>query len=464
MAFFKQVDSFAQALDASENTDSIVKVASENGVSRNDLIVHHNLTQGNVFTGENLIKVAEDEAESPLLVAVAAYEKLASGEIGEDDAYGMITQAGLDEDDFNTVADLIDKQASEAGVVATEDVWEKIAEAHDFLTAADIDPVVALEFASEYTAAPDEETQDKVASSFDGLDEESIDKIAEAFEYLSDIEGANTVDLMAEYAKEAGAKEKALGLVGKAGDAAKRLGRDISGANVAAAKKGMKPKSFRLYSKKKATKTLEDAKKRRNISRAAVAGTAAAGLGGAALAKQASESVTADQEVWDKVAEAHEFLSEAGLDPVTSMDFAESFTAAPDEEAQDKVASSFDGLDEESIDKIAEAFEYLSDIEGAPVSELMAALDKEAGAKEKALELAGKAKDAVSRFGKDISGANVAAAKKGMKPKSFRLYSKKKATKTLEDAKKRQRNARLAAGAGALGAGALGAAAYNRRG
>ena len=283
MAFFKQVDSFAQALDASENTDSIVKVASENGVSRNDLIVHHNLTQGNVFTGENLIKVAEDEAESPLLVAVAAYEKLASGEIGEDDAYGMITQAGLDEDDFNTVADLIDKQASEAGVVATEDVWEKIAEAHDFLTAADIDPVVALEFASEYTAAPDEETQDKVASSFDGLDEESIDKIAEAFEYLSDIEGANTVDLMAEYAKEAGAKEKALGLVGKAGDAAKRLGRDISGANVAAAKKGMKPKSFRLYSKKKATKTLEDAKKRqRNARLAAGAGALGAGALGAA--------------------------------------------------------------------------------------------------------------------------------------------------------------------------------------
>ena len=292
MAFFKQVDSFAQALNANENADSIIKVASENGVSRNDLIVHHNLTEGNAFTGENLIKVAEDEPESPLLVAVSAYEKLASGEIDEDGAYGMISQAGLDEEDFNIVADLIEKQAEEAGVMATEDVWEKVAEAHDYLSSFGLDPVNSIEFAENFAAAPDEETQDKVASAYDGLDEEAIDKIAEAYDYLSDIEGASLADLMEEYDKEAGVK-----------DAVVRAGRVLSGAEARDVQrsadklktghlgllnrkdqKNLGVKSFRtLNAKKNANEAVAAAKKRRNVARlGAGAGVVGAGAGVAA--------------------------------------------------------------------------------------------------------------------------------------------------------------------------------------
>jgi hypothetical protein len=221
MTFFKKVASFGQTVEASVNVESIVKVAGESGISRNDLIVHHNLTQGNVFTGANLVKVAEDEADSVLLVAVSAYEKLASDEINAYQAMAIITDAGLTAEDFNEVADLIDKQASDAaGITADDDVWEKIAEAHDFLSEAGLDPVSSLEFATEFSAAESEYEQDKVASEFDGLDEESIDKIAEAFDFLSDIEGVSMVDLMDEYSKEAGARE----MVGRAAAGAREMG------------------------------------------------------------------------------------------------------------------------------------------------------------------------------------------------------------------------------------------------
>ena len=465
MAFFKTVASFAGNVEASTDVESIIKEASESGVSRNDIIVHHNLTEGNVFTGENLVKIAEDEEPSILLVAVEAYEKLASGEIDDEVAMGMITEVGLVPEDFNDIADLIDKQASEAGVVASEAVWEKIAEAHDYLVAADLDPVTALEFASEYSAADSEEAQDKVASEFEGLDDESLDKIAEVVEFLSDIEGISTSDLMVEYSKEASMKGMAdtaakLGKklsdnvsekASKVSELGKKLSDNVSGKSLKAAKEEAKPKSFRLHNKKKADANVEAAKSDTMKARLAVGAGVGALAGGVALNKQASE-IEADDAVWDKVAEAHEFLLEAGLDPVTSMEFAETFSAADSEEAQDKVASEFEGLDENVIDKIAEAFEYLGDIEGVDVSVLMSEVDKEAGAK----KMSDTALKAVKAFGKDVSGKGVAEAKAGTKAKSFRLHDKKKSEATLKGATRRRNIARgvVAGGTAATAVGA----------
>jgi len=218
MTKFEQIAAFAAAAQASNDPDTIVKVAAESDVTRNDLIVHHNLTEGNIFTGEGIVKVAEDEAPSALLSAVDVYEKLATDQIDESQAMEMLKEAGLTADDFNIVADLLDKQAAEAGLVpddagdktasdagpeAEEAAWEKIAEAYEFLDQAGLDPVASLEFAEQLAAAESDTEQEKVASEWDGIDEESIDKIAQVVDYLSDIEGAPLSELMSTFQKEA---------------------------------------------------------------------------------------------------------------------------------------------------------------------------------------------------------------------------------------------------------------------
>ncbi len=452
MTFFTKVASFALAVKATEEVESIIKVAAENEISRNDLIVYHNLTEGNVFTGENLVKIAEDEPQSALLVAVETYEKLAAENINEDQAMALITNAGLAAEDFNAVADLIVKQASEAGVVASEEVWEKVAEVHEFLSEAGLDPVTSMDFAESFSAADSEYAQDKVASEFDDLDEESIDKIAEAFEFLEDIEGVGVADLMAEYEKEAGIKEQALKGFNKAKDAAAKFGDDVTGKSLKDAKAANKG----FFGKKKKLKNVEDAEGATRNARIG-AGATAGLVGGAALAKEASEvTVTADEAVWEKVAEAHEFLAEAGLDPVISMEFAETFLAAEDEAAQDKVASEFDGLGEASIDKVAEAFEFLKDIEGVSLTDLMSEVDKEAGAKEVVGKAAGKVSAAAKRLGDDLSGKGVKDAQDSAK--GF-FKSKKKGVAGVAGAKKRRNIARAGAGAAAAGVVAGGVAA-----
>jgi hypothetical protein len=469
MTFFDKVASFGQTVQASTDVEGIVKVASDEGISRNDLIVHHNLLNGNVFTGENLIKVASDEPESALLVAVSAYEKLASDEINEDQAFAMIDEAGLTAEDFDQVADLIDKQASDAGVVADEDVWEKIAEAHDFLIEAELDPVASLVFASEFSSAETEDAQDKVASEYDDLSEEAFDKIAEAVDYLSDIEGANIVDLMDEYSKEAKFKNpfRSKSALEKGVDATKKR---LKSASKSAQKAGTKAKnSIKQFGKDLQGKGsyIPGQSKKRQIAAAKKLGLGVAAGGGAtyaasqALNKEASYEITADQDVWDKVAEAYDFLSEAGLDPVSSMDFAEEFSAAVDEDTQDKVASEYDGLDEESIDKIAEAFEYLEDIEGVAVSDLMDEVDKVAK-----FSNPFKQKSALEKGVNRLRGAATKAGKSlSKKTKQFGKDLKGKGSYLPGRAKSRQRKALgiVAGGTAAVGAGA-GMMAYKGKG
>jgi len=481
MTFFQKVASFGQAVQASEDVESIVKVAAESDVSRNDLIVLHNLTVGNVYTGEDIVKVAEDEADSILLVAVSAYEKVASGEIDEAQAISMVEEAGLVADDLYDVAGLIDKQASEAGVVADQDVWEKVAEAHEFLVEAGLDPVASMEFAETYSAAEDGEAQDKVASEFDGLDEESFDKIAEAHEFLSDIEGVSLTDLMDEYDKEAGSKvdaaKKALNSVKDdlSGEKSKRVAKSMkSGLWNKKSKEDVGMKSFGVYSQKNLKGKQKAVENRKHLARggAAVAALGATGAAAGSMSKEASEAFQAEDAVWEKVAEAHEFLVEAGLDPVNSMEFAETFSAAEDEEAQDKVASEFDGLDEESIDKIAEAHEFLSDIEGISLTDLMGEIEKEAGSKVDAV------KKGLKRAKDDFTGANAKAVDKSMKSglwnkkskeaagvKSFKGYSNKTLKGKQKAVHTRKNLTRAGVVAGGTAVAATGAdATFNGRG
>jgi hypothetical protein len=252
MTFFKTLDSLASAADATGNYEGIVKVAEESEFTRNDLIVHHNLTHGNIYTQEGIIKVAEDEEESRLVTAVMVYEKLAADEMSEQEAIDTLEANGLEVEDYNDVAALLDKQAEDAGliedegIVADEEVWEKVAEAFDFLAESGLDPVTSMEFAEDFSMAEDEETQDKVASEYDGIDEESIDKIAEAFDYLSDIEGVPPSVLMAELDKEANAFT----------EGAKKIGEKVwKGGAMKAAQKKRSQAIDKFYANKKGFKT-----------------------------------------------------------------------------------------------------------------------------------------------------------------------------------------------------------------
>ena len=496
MTYFDRVKSFTGTVNASENAESIVKVAEENGILRNDMIVYHNLTAGNIFTGENLIKVAEDEAESPLLVAVEVYQDLSSGNIDENKASEMIKSAGLENEDFNSVADAIEKQAEDAGIfdnqgiIADQDVWEKIAEAHEYLVAADINPVTAIQFASEFQSADSEDAQEKVASSFEGLDDDVIDKIAEVVDFLGDIEGVPTLDLMTEYSKEAGAIGET---AGKVIDAAKKFGKNFSGRSVKDAESNLATETAKTNRNNKTIGTLKntlssakDDQKNARVMAGVGVGGLALGAGGASALHKSASAVTADDAVWDKVAEAYDFLSEAGLEPVTSMEFAETFSAANTEQEQDKIASEFDGIDEESVDKIAEAFNYLGDVEGVPLSTLMNELDKVANEQTMVQKGVGKAKDFVEKakslgnnisgkaksFGRDYSGENVKNIENDLAEESSKVFKNNKKTSRLRgelsDAKNAQSNAkkkvRLVAGGTAATAvtGGAGAYAYNK--
>jgi hypothetical protein len=208
MAYFNEVLAFAQAAAVSKDVDGLIKVAADSVVPA-DIVFMHNLIDGNIYTGEGIIKIAEDMGEPILGVAADVYEyvKEAGDDYDEKLAIAALEEAGLTLEDYAQVEYLLDKQAEEAAggeIVADEEVWEKVASAYEFLASQEIDPVSAMEFAENYAVADSDGEKEAVASEYDGLDEESFDKIAEAFNYLSDIDGVPLSDLMYEIDKEAG--------------------------------------------------------------------------------------------------------------------------------------------------------------------------------------------------------------------------------------------------------------------
>jgi len=127
--------------------------------------------------------------------------------------------------------------------------------------------------------------------------------------------------------------------------------------------------------------------------------------------------------IYEKVAEAHAFLASHEIDPVEGMMFAENFRAAADEEEEDKVAAEYDDLDGRTIEKIAEAVDYLSDIEGVPLSALMEEFEEEQD-KVAASKTMKSVKKGLSKAKEILKGDNIHP-----NGKSFKFYKNKKAIK-----------------------------------
>jgi hypothetical protein len=277
MAYFNEVLAFAQAAAVSKDVDGLIKVAADSDVSPADIVFMHNLIEGNIHTGEGIIIIAEEMGEPILGVAADVYEyvKEAGEEYDEEAALEALAEVGLTPEDYEQVEYLLDKQAEEAfggesEIVADEAVWEKVAEAYNYLAEEEIDPVVAMEFAENYSVAEDDAEKEAVASEFDGITEEAFDKIAEAFEYLEDIDGVALSDLMGEIDKEAMSAYQAVGKgIGKVHDAlkfdvnrksVKNLGKKMwTGYKNAVMGKGAKAAKSRLETTKPGVAKAEEA-------------------------------------------------------------------------------------------------------------------------------------------------------------------------------------------------------------
>jgi len=199
MEFLTKVAKFADEYnEAAEGTEGdLLKVASNNDVTYADMVALHNTTEANIFTQEGLIKVAGDAEPSRIALVGDLWEKIASEEIGEEGIRAFADQIDMSDSEIQFVLEAIDKQAEDAGIFdaeleADQETWDKVAEAHDFLVDAELDPSEALAFAGAYMNAESEEegAGEKVAAEYGDMDQESFDKIAEAFDFLSDIENA----------------------------------------------------------------------------------------------------------------------------------------------------------------------------------------------------------------------------------------------------------------------------------
>ncbi len=218
MNFLIKVAEFADqyANVSPEEEAGFLKVASDMEVGFADMAALHNVTSANVFTGEGIVKIAEDAEPSRIALVGDLWEGLVNEQLGTETIKIASDQIGLDPEEISFLLDHLDKQAEEAGILGGEDevmaddeTWEKIAEAHKYLSDANIEIMPALDFASDMIAAEDDEAGEKVAAEYSDLDDDTFDKIAEAIEYLSGVEGA--YELMDAYDKEAGS---ILGAVG----------------------------------------------------------------------------------------------------------------------------------------------------------------------------------------------------------------------------------------------------------
>ena len=189
MNFIEKVASYLETYAVSENKESLLKTAGEEGVCADDLVAFHNLTKGNVFTGENLIQTdtAPEESESKLIQLGLTIDKVASENGDMDEVIKKAEILGLDTEDVAFVYASLQKQAEEAGIIPTEPKNdENVEKGVQILKEAGLNPVAAVEIALNV----DEEgnpTDEKVASMIQELTTEEIDKIAEAMELIGEI-------------------------------------------------------------------------------------------------------------------------------------------------------------------------------------------------------------------------------------------------------------------------------------
>jgi len=233
MKFIEKTASYYETYLRADAKDGLLKTAAVDGVSYGDLIAFHNLTQGNMFTGRNLIKLAEEDMKTSKLVQLGeAIDRLNNQEITKQDLYKIASDLGMDAEDVDFVLDQIEKQAEEAlGVnkeaspsdkdhdgkpdaeedhgtlpkgfkgthkdaerlkkeknASFEEYAEKVAEAMDYLASNNIDPYDGLYIAAhvEGDGIADEKVAAEVAEA--GFTEEDIQHIAKVAEYLGGVD------------------------------------------------------------------------------------------------------------------------------------------------------------------------------------------------------------------------------------------------------------------------------------
>jgi len=190
MKFLEKVAGYVESYNTVNNKEGLIKVATEDGVTPDDLVAYHNLMYGNMFTGEGLIKTA---GENGSLVALGTMiDKVIKEEMEMGDLYKEAQALGMDEEDVDAVLNVIEKQAMEAGVI-NEPVevtfnentpLNKVAEAMDYLEANGINPVDAITIAANVT--PEGNIDEKIAEEIVavGYTGEHMEKIAEAIAYM----------------------------------------------------------------------------------------------------------------------------------------------------------------------------------------------------------------------------------------------------------------------------------------
>ena len=198
MKFMEKVASYLEAYTASEAKDSLLKVASEDGVTTDDLIAYHNLTEGNIFTGENLIAIESnpEESTSKLIQLGNTIDKVASEGLDESIIFKTAEELGLDNEDVAFYLTALQKQAEEAGLAPQANApSENVVNAVNLLKEAGLDPVEAITVALNV----DEDgnvSDEKVAAVIANYTDEDLDKIAEAMEMIGEITPAVAEEIL----------------------------------------------------------------------------------------------------------------------------------------------------------------------------------------------------------------------------------------------------------------------------
>ena len=188
MKFIEKVAGYLDSYVVADNKDGVIKVAQEDGVSPDDLIAYHNLTQGNIFTGENIIqtKTEPEQSDSKLIQLGFTIDKVAQENLPIETIFDKGAELGMDEEDVAFVMDNLRRQMQEAGLAepqVDEETKEKVAQAISILRNGGIDPKEGFEIALNV----DENghfIDEKVASIASKYNDAQFEKIAEAVELL----------------------------------------------------------------------------------------------------------------------------------------------------------------------------------------------------------------------------------------------------------------------------------------
>jgi len=193
MNFINHVAQHLDAYSEQEDTGSFIKEAAENDVTYNDMVALNNLLNGDAATGENIIQPNGEIADSRINVAIMGYEKIASQSITQNELLQELNQVGLTGEDFDIVAGLIEKQASDR---LEAEFMSRMDGIHGGLMTANIDPMEAVHFMDSFAQAENNEEQDKVASEYPHYSEADLEAIAIAKVSLDELSDTGATEPM----------------------------------------------------------------------------------------------------------------------------------------------------------------------------------------------------------------------------------------------------------------------------